>query len=137
MMKLLAALSSTVLLSSSLHAATPSTQPACSEADLPCIRRLLYDKAQEAASWAKESGLLKQQVDVLSKANELLKADNESIRGVLQPAIDATKAMQLHWYEHPGFLIPVGALLGVILAVVAVFGVAQLQRSFPHATSTP
>lgn len=127
MIKLLSVFALLALSNNVLAATAP-----CGETDLPCLRRALLQKAEELASYARESGLLRQQVDVLSKANELLKLDNEAVRAAIQPALDAAKLSQRYWFESPSFLIPVGVVLGVVLTVLAVYGVSQLQSTFPR-----
>ena len=120
---------------SNVFAATPTIQP-CPVDDIACVRRLLLQKADEAASLARELGLMKQHEDVLNKTIEVLKADNDTLAGVIKPSIDAMKATQRSWYEHPALILSIGILGGVLLTVLAVWGVSQLQRTFP-ASSQP
>lgn len=123
-----------VFFSNVLHAATPTIQP-CPADDIACIRRSLLQKADEAASLARELGLMKQHEEVLNKTIEVLKADNATLAGVIQPSIDAMKAIQRPWVEHPAFLLSVGLLGGVLLTVLAIWGVGQLSQSLVAARS--
>lgn len=118
-----------------VFAATPSIQP-CPADDLACVRRLLLQKADEATSLARELGLVKQHEEVLNKTIEVLKADNATLHQVLQPTIDAMKAVQRPWVEHPAFLLSVGLLGGVLLTVLAIWGVGQLSQSLVAARTS-
>lgn len=109
-------------------AATPTTQP-CPADDITCVRRLLLQKADEAASLARELGLMKQHEEVLKQTIETLKADNASLAGIVKPTMDALKGSQRSWVEHPAFLLSVGLLGGVLIVVVAVWGVGQLSQA--------
>ncbi len=120
----------TTSLSSQALAAPVPVAP-CAETDLHCVLRLLDQKNEETKSWARENGLLKDHVATLTKVNDLLQADNAALHGAAQSAMDAIKGNQRSWYEAPSFLVPVGVVLGVGLTVLAVYGVAELQRSFP------
>lgn len=113
---------------SNVYAAT-APSPACGTDDIPCIRRLLLQKADEAASLARELGQSKLLVDTLSKTVEVLKADNASLAAVIKPAADALKATQLGWYERPAFLLSVGVFGGILLTVLAIWGVGYLSQS--------
>jgi len=111
-----------------VFAATPTVQP-CPTDDIACVRRLLLQKADEAASLARELGLMKQHEDVLKQTIETLKADNASLAGIVKPTMDALKGSQRSWVEHPAFLLSVGLLGGVLIVVVAVWGVGQLSQA--------
>lgn len=128
MNRLLSVFVLTVFLSSTLHAATPNIQP-CPADDISCVRRLLLQKADEATSLARELGLAKLHVDNLTQTIEVLKADNATLAGVLQPTIDAMKAVQRPWIEHPAFLLSVGVVGGILVTVLAIWGVSQLSQS--------
>lgn len=127
-MKLLSVFVLTAFLSNTLYAATPTIQP-CPADDISCVRRMLLQKADEAASLGRELGLMKQHEDVLKQTIETLKADNASLASIIKPTMDALKGSQRSWVEHPAFLLSVGLLGGILVVVIAVWGVGQLSQS--------
>ncbi len=125
MIRLLSVFVLTAFLSNTLHAATPP----CGVDDIACIRLQLLQKADEAASLAKELGLSRQHEQILNKTIEVLKSDNATLAAVIKPASDALKISQRTWYEHPGLWLSIGVFGGIMLTILAVWGVGQLRSS--------
>lgn len=107
------------LLTSSLASA------ACRDDDLACFRRGFLERGREIDSLAHELGLTQQLLKTKDEQIVVLTDSNTSLKGALDTTRTALPAAQRAWYEDGRLWFGVGAGVGVALALLTVFLVAQ------------
>lgn len=96
-----------------------ATSAPCADTDLPCVKRLLLEKTEEALSLGRELGLTQKQAEILTKQVTAL----ESALNVSAQALEANRA---RWYRSPELWLGVGVIVGISLTVLAAWAVVQV-----------
>jgi hypothetical protein len=78
--------------------------------DVACLRRKLLETDEALANANRQVALLTVRLQLAEQRADIFQQQASALHGAQLEAIAALKPPP--WYTHPGFLIPVGVLLG-------------------------